>query len=645
MLELYLSVFLGNLNADSGSSNSMRFPKNLLRLMSFGIALSVGISAYWSYRIVRQLLLDSLRDNALAEVQSSADKIDQWLVARKAEIRVLSSTPVVQTLDWSMIDLYLQYLVTDQTNFFKFAVAYPDGTRYNTSGATRLDGNIKDRPNFRFAMEGHTFVSDPIISRSTKVHQVNIANPVRSRQSAIEANNDASESILGVFIGSVSVNRITELINQLEYGKGSYSFALNSKGHAISHPNADLMSTYEEPGQSFLDSPNLALAEIAQRMVNGDQGIELLQLDGHSQYIVFLPLQEADWSIALAIPRHNIEQQLLPLDILAFLTAFLIAGMMFVLWQLQTLERRTFEKNRAALESQILEKNCALKQLKNAQAQLIHTEKMSGLGQLAAGMAHEINNPLSFIEGNIEHASKYAEDLLALVALYQRGKTSIPSNRQKWQAEIELYIQTIDLDFVRADFPNLMRSMQHGVSRIKEINSSLQLFARVDEKGIKKLDIKAALENTLSILSARLNNSITIVREYNEIPEIQCRINQINQVFLNILTNAIDALNEKQKLISAPSSDDDFVITLQTESDHRSWVRVYITDTGCGIAPDFRDLIFDPFFTTKRIGKGVGLGLSTCHQIVVEQHGGTLAYRPASHGGSTFTIQLPIYQT
>ena len=290
----------------------MKPSRNLLfRLIIGSTTLVVSIFAYWSYQVVRQLMLDSLKASAFAEVRNSANEIDQWLATRKSEISVLASTPTIQTLDWAVANPYLQRRVNDQADFFKFAMAYPDGTRYNTSGATRDKDSIKDRPFFKVAMTGRSFINDPIISRSTGVHQINISSPIRLQQSAIDQNHNPIQPIIGVFVGSVAVDRVTEVVNQLQYGENSYPFALNSEGQAITHPNPKLMSTQEEPGPSFLDLASPDLATVAQQMVSGEEGIELLEIDNNLQYVAFLGLNEANWSIALVIPRHNIERKLL----------------------------------------------------------------------------------------------------------------------------------------------------------------------------------------------------------------------------------------------------------------------------------------------------------------------------------------------
>ncbi|NET08938.1 MAG: two-component system sensor histidine kinase/response regulator, partial [Symploca sp. SIO2B6] len=224
-----------SLSSQATSETSLRHQKQrnlatprhlLLRAIIGGTALLVSASAYWSYRAARQLILDNLRANAFAEVQNGTNEIDRWLTARKAEITVLANTPILQSLDWTEVEPYLQAIVLNQENFFKFALAYPDGTRYNTSGATRAKGSIIDRPNFREAIAGHLFVSDPIISRSTGIPQVNIAHPIYSPQPAVDTN--PLSSIIGVSIGSLAVDRVTEIVSQLKYGSDSYPFAINS---------------------------------------------------------------------------------------------------------------------------------------------------------------------------------------------------------------------------------------------------------------------------------------------------------------------------------------------------------------------------------------------------------------------------------
>ena len=279
-----------------------------------------------------------------------------------------------------------------------------------------------------------------------------------------------------------------------------------------------------------------------------------------------------------------------------------------------------------------------LAELRSTQGQLIQTERMSSLGQLVAGVAHEINNPVSFVYGNLQPARNYAQNILMALALYQdRYPTPSP--------QIADTLEELDIEFIRADFPKLLRSMEIGTQRIKAIVSSLRNFSRLDESDFKTVDIHEGLENTLLILNHRLkanlpHEPISVSKNYGELPLVQCFPSQLNQVFMNLLSNAIDAIESNAgggKRPSAPPP----TVTIQTETMGDSVV-ITIADNGTGIPSDILPRVFDPFFTTKPIGKGTGLGLSISHQIITEKHSGTLTCQSVGNEGTAFTIQIPL---
>ncbi|WP_017663366.1 ATP-binding protein [Baaleninema simplex] len=281
----------------------------------------------------------------------------------------------------------------------------------------------------------------------------------------------------------------------------------------------------------------------------------------------------------------------------------------------------------------------ALLELKRTQAQLVQTEKMSSLGQLAAGMAHEINNPVNFIYGNLSPIRDYARDLLALVELYQQAYPDPPEAIGDW-------IEEIDLPFLQEDFFNVVTSMQEGAERIRKIILSLKNFARLDEVGMKRVDLHEGIESTLSILQHRCRGQgkrpdIEIVRAFGDVPKVECFASQINQVLTNLLENAIDALDEaiREKQLS-----DRPCITVETSAIGDRKVLIAIADNGIGIPEAIQHQIFNPFFTTKAVGKGTGLGLSIAYQIIHDTHGGTLSCISSPGRGTTFHIQLPISQ-
>jgi PAS domain S-box-containing protein len=281
-------------------------------------------------------------------------------------------------------------------------------------------------------------------------------------------------------------------------------------------------------------------------------------------------------------------------------------------------------------------------QLKQAQVQLVHSEKMSSLGQLVAGIAHEINNPVGFIHSNLNFANEHAETLLAAIAYYQE---TYPEGHNAPE------IENLDLPFIQSDFPALLQSMQMGTERIRDIVQSLRNFSRLDESDLKLADISEGLDNTLLVVKHRLNatpqrSSIQIKRDYDHLPAISCYPSQLNQVFLNLITNAIDALEETSPphIITIRGWLVNSQGVLPQESTiplkKGDWMYLSFSDTGSGIPKDIQGKIFDPFFTTKPVGSGTGMGLSICHQIIVDKHHGTLLVS-SDQMGTTFTIGLP----
>jgi signal transduction histidine kinase len=281
------------------------------------------------------------------------------------------------------------------------------------------------------------------------------------------------------------------------------------------------------------------------------------------------------------------------------------------------------------------------KDLQQTQAQLIQTEKMSGLGQLVAGIAHEINNPVNFIYGNLNHATDYTKNLLSLLELYQQ---QYPDS----SPEIGELAEDIDLEFLRSDLPKLLLSMQVGADRIRQIVLSLRTFSRLDESQMKDVDIHEGIDSTLLILQHRLKSSsdstnILLVKEYGNLPLVECYAGQLNQVFMNVIGNAIDALQSNQLSDRNSVSPQIKISTAvgQLNGNVPSAV-IRIADNGSGISESMRERIFDPFFTTKPVGKGTGLGLSISYQIVVEKHGGVLKCCSESGKGTEFAIEIPI---
>ncbi|AFZ24260.1 putative ATPase [Cylindrospermum stagnale PCC 7417] len=304
------------------------------------------------------------------------------------------------------------------------------------------------------------------------------------------------------------------------------------------------------------------------------------------------------------------------------------------------LEEKVLERTQE-LNEQNLRLQETLRELKLTQSQLIQTEKMSSIGQMVAGVAHEINNPISFIHGNLTHINEYTQNLFTLINLYQK----IYPNTAP---EIDEFLANIDLDFMIEDIPKSLSSMKIGTQRIRELVLTLRNFSRLDESGIKPVNIHEGIDSTLLILQSRLqtkakHSGIEIIKNYGDLPLVECYAGQLNQVFMNILINSIESLdNFNQQRTKAEINNHPSRIIISTQVVNSDWVAISIKDNGLGISASVKQRLFDPFFTTKEVGQGVGLGLSISYQIVVDKHHGKIECISEPGKGAELVIEIPI---
>ncbi|MFN6496484.1 MAG: sensor histidine kinase [Nostoc sp. DedQUE01] len=403
----------------------------------------------------------------------------------------------------------------------------------------------------------------------------------------------------------------------------------------------------QEPGKGIIGS---IVQSGRAELVNDVQADSRLWKEKNVKALICVPLRAKERVIgAIAIGTDKTDsyraEHLKLVSIFASQTAIAIEKALLY-------EQSTQAAIEAKAQTQKLQQ--ALQDLQLAQTKLIQSEKMSSLGQLIAGVAHEINNPVNFICGNLKYVAEYAKDLLHLLQDYQKFLPVAPPDLQS-------ELDSIDLEFIMQDLPKLLDSMKLGSDRIVEIVQSLKNFSRHDEAQIKAVNIHDGIDGTLMILRHRLKASahrpaIEIVKEYAKLPLIECYPGQLNQVFMNILANAIDALEEAMGNGEWRKHESELThnlqittqhsptpqITIRTQALDNGWVVIRIADNGPGMKESLIQRIYDPFFTTKEIGKGTGLGMAISRQIVVDRHGGILKCRSQLGEGTEFWIQIPM---
>ena len=556
--------------------------RNLLtRLLIGSTTLIVSIAAYGSYQVVRNLTLENLKRSAFLEVQQGTNKIDSWLALRKAEVQLLSNTDTVRSLDWAIAEPYLKAEVERINEYLTMSVANSDGSYYNTL-LGRTNKTLSNRIYFQRALAGDLNVSDPFVGQTNKVPSIAVSAPIRQTV-------DASSPPIGVFIGVTTIDRVSQIVSQLHYGENSYAFALNSNGEAIVHPDATLMSTAEKPAPSLLDAADQSLAAIAQRMVNKKQGMELVNIDGTQKYLAFIPLEEANWSIALVIPRENIEAQLRPLNMIAIVVAGLAGAMIVVLWQVQSFEQAQLRKSKIAAE-----------EAKEAANAANHAKS-----EFLANMSHELRTPLNGILG-------YAQIL-------QRSKTLTQHERKG--------INIIE------------QCGYHLLTLINDILDLAKIEARKFDLLVNEFNLPAFLQSVTEICKIRAEQKgIAFICQVDEELPTSIRADEkcLRQVLINLIGNAIKFTDAGRITFRVKAQ------TLETAGMYR--LRFEVEDTGIGMTAKQLEKIFRPF---EQVGpqqkqtEGTGLGLSISQKII-ELMGSKIQVESELGRGSTFWFEVDL---
>jgi signal transduction histidine kinase len=430
---------------------------------------------------------------------------------------------------------------------------------------------------------------------------------------------------------------------------------MDSSGNLVKLQNSDILIVDDTPENiRFLSTMLMAQGYQVRKALTGKMAITAAQTIPPNLILLDINMPQMDGYETCKLLKQNKDTASVPViflsalnDVVDKVKAFQVGGVDFISKPFQfeeVLVRIQTHLQVQALQSELRLKNTKLEQaldsLKQMQTQLLRKEKLLGLGQLVAGVCHEINNPVSFIAGNLKPANDSIQVLLKLIEAYQ---TEYPVPSQS----IQTLIEEAELEFLTTDLQNMMRSMRTGVDRISSIVLALRIFSRLGESSIKPTDIHECLDSTLVLLQYRLVEtskmpSIKIIKHYDNLPLLTCYASEINQVFLNILTNAIDALQQKfsqSNLIKDPIEEMP-TIQITTEFNTPKHITIRIKDNGIGISNDAEKRLFEPFFTTKPIGQGVGLGLAISYQIVVEKHKGNLSYS-ANSNETEFVIEIP----
>jgi signal transduction histidine kinase len=669
--------------------NSLKFkiPLFVLLVVIPAMLTAIGLTSYRASEILRKQAEEDLASQA----KSLATRVYQWDKMNILALQNLSknisliqpNTQQLRSILMVMHNSYKDYL-------WSVGIANLEGNFIALSENEKIPSiNYSDRQWFHGVIAGNPIIRESIISRRTGEPAVIFSAPIREQNSPTFSENASPPGkIIGVIRLGILLNELTEAVGATRVGETGFAILVDQKGQLLAHPNAKLVS-----GEKLTD---LSTYPPVKQLLNNHQGFFYFTDDQGIKWLSYNIRLKNKWGAIVLQQQTEVFSQVRSFWQLAITIAIVVTVGMGILtallahrliqpisdltqaasqvsqgkWHQQVKVRsrdelgilaETFNRMAKALKESFSlltqmneqlqaseagerEKAIALEQslqkLQQAQTQLIQTEKMSSLGQMVAGVAHEINNPVNFIHGNLVYLRQYTEDLLELIELYKKDES-------KTSVEILHKIEDIELDFIKKDLNKLLNSMQVGSNRIREIVQSLRTFSRLDESELKLVDIHSGIDSTLMLLKNRLKKTsehpeIQLIKTYENLPLVYCYPSQINQVFMNILNNAIDALSDHPDGNLPTKTHSPYLIKINTKVKKNNWVAIHISDNGSGISEAIQTKIFDPFFTTKPVGKGTGLGLAISYQIIVKKHGGKLECHSQPGKGTEFIIEIPV---